>query len=176
MRSHARLLLHLCPRTETCEVVDAFFEGLDLLAEFVGADHGFASDDYDDALRTLCTTDTDLEFWLEQLDARVSGVTLDAILSGELSSEMDDQRDNTEDSGGTSDRSARDDDSTGHSERTGDVLHVSYFTDGPLSTDNFTGGAIDVEHVTVWTLKLEYFVGDAFEELRVDEPTTVEKH
>ncbi|MXV62702.1 hypothetical protein GS429_11620 [Natronorubrum sp. JWXQ-INN-674] len=147
-----------------------------LCEEFVGADYGFASDDYDDALRTLCTTDTDLEYWLKQLDAHVSGVTLDEVLSGESPSKADDQRNNTEDSVDTSDGSARDDESTVHSERTGDVLYVSDFTDGPLSTDDFTGGAIDIEHLAVGTLKLEYFVGDAFEKLRVDEPTTVERH
>ena len=147
-----------------------------LCEEFVGADYGFASDDYDDALRTLCTTDADLEYWLKQLDAHVSGVTLDEVLSGESPSKADDQRNNTEDSVDTSDGSARDDESTVHSERTGDVLYVSDFTDGPLSTDDFTGGAIDIEHLAVGTLKLEYFVGDAFEKLRVDEPTTVERH
>ncbi|ADE03074.1 SWIM zinc finger family protein [Haloferax volcanii] len=147
-----------------------------LCAEFVGADHGFASDDYDGALRTVCTEDADLEYWLEQLDAHVSGVTLDAVLSGELSSKTDDRRDETEDSADTSDGSARDDGSTDHPERTDDVLYASDFTDGPLSTDDFTGGALDVEHLAVGTLQFEYFVGDAFEELRVDEPTTVEKH
>jgi hypothetical protein len=147
-----------------------------LCEEFVGADHGFASGYYDDALRTICTTDEDLEYWLEQLNAHVSGVTLDAVLSGELSSKADDRRDGTEDSVDTSDGSARGDESTGHTERTEDVLYVSDFTDGPLSTDDFTGGALDVEHLAIGTLKFEYFVCDAFEELRVDEPTTVEKH
>ncbi len=148
-----------------------------LCEEFTGADYGFASDYYDDALRALSTTDEDLEHWLEQLDAHVSGVTLDAVLSGEASSpKTDDRRDETEDGVDTSDGSARDDGSTVHSERTDDVLHVSDFTDGPLSTDDFTGSALDVEHLAVGTLRFEYFVGDAFEELRVDEPTTVEKH
>ena len=147
-----------------------------LCEEFVGADYGFASDYYDDALRTLCSTDTDLEYWLEQLDAHVSGVTLGAVLSGESSSKADDRRDETEDSVETSHESARDGESTVHSERTDDVLYVSDFTDGPLSTDDFTGGTIDIEHLAVGTLKLEYFVGDAFEKLRIDEPTTVERH
>ncbi|GGJ17777.1 hypothetical protein GCM10008995_29390 [Halobellus salinus] len=147
-----------------------------LCAEFVGADYGFASDDYDDALRTLCTTDADLEYWLEQLDAHVSGVTLDAVLSRELPSDTDDRRYVTVDSVDTSDGSAKNDDSTDHPERTDDALYVSDFTGEPLSTDDFTGGAIHVEHLAVGTLKLEYFVGDAFEELRVDEPTTVERH
>ncbi|CCQ33502.1 adenosinetriphosphatase protein [Halorhabdus tiamatea SARL4B] len=147
-----------------------------LCAEFVGADYGFASDYYDNALRTLCTTDADLEYWLEQLDAHVSGVTLDVVLSGELSSKADVRQDVTADSVDTSDGSARDDESTVHSERTDDVLYVSDFTDGPLSTDDFTGGTLGVEHLAVGTLQFEYFVGDAFEKLRVDEPTTVERH
>ncbi|WP_049933576.1 SWIM zinc finger family protein [Halorubrum ezzemoulense] len=147
-----------------------------LCEEFVGADYGFASDYYDDALRTLCTTDADLEYWLEQLDAHISGVTLDAVLSGESSSKADGRRDETEDSVDTAAGSASNDKSTIHSERTDDVLYVSDFTDGPLSTDEFTGGAIDVEHLAVGTLKLEYFVGDVFEKLRIDEPTTVERH
>ncbi len=113
---------------------------------------------------------------MEQLNAHVSGVTLDTVLSRELSSKADGRRDETEDSVDTSDESARDDESTVHPERTDDVLYVSDFTDGPLNTDNFTGGAIDVEHLTVGTLKLEYFVGDAFEKLRIDEPTAVERH
>jgi hypothetical protein len=147
-----------------------------LCEEFVGADYGFASDYYDDALRTLCTTDADLEYWLEQLDAHMSGITLDAVLSGESPSKADGRRNKTEDSVDISDGSARDDKSTVHSERADDVLYASDFTDGPLNTDHFTGGALDVEHLAVGTLQFEYFVGDAFEELRVDEPTTVEKH
>jgi len=143
---------------------------------FVGADHGFASDYYYDALRTLCTTDEDLEHWLEQLDAHVSSFSLDAVLSRESpSSKADDRQDGVADSVDTSGRSGRDNDSK-HTERTDDVLYASDFIDGPLSTDDFTGGTLDVEHPSVGTLQFEYFVGDAFEELRVDEPTTVEKH
>ena len=98
------------------------------------------------------------------------------MLSGESSSKADDRRDQSADSVDTSDGLARDDKFTGHSERTDDVLYVSDFTDGPLRTDDFTGGTLDVEHLAVGALKFEYFVGDAFEELRVDEPTTVGKH
>jgi len=76
----------------------------------------------------------------------------------------------------TSDGQAIGDQSTDHPKRTDGVLRTSDFVDGPLSTDDFTGGAVDIEHLAVGTLKLEYFVGDAFEELRVDEPTTVERH
>ena len=133
-----------------------------LCQEFIEADYGFASDYYDDGLRTLCTTTADLEYWLEVLDARVSGVTLDPVTAGErMPSE---------------DESATDDESERHRKRADDILYASDFTDGPLTTDDFTGGALDVEHLGVGTLKLEYFVGDAFEELRVDDPNTIEKH
>jgi hypothetical protein len=148
-----------------------------LCEEFVGADYGFASGYYDDALRTLCTTDEDLEYWLEQLDAHVSGLSFETVLSGEVSSsKADSRRDQNQDSVDTPDGQATDDQSTDPPERTDDVLYASDFIDGPLSTDDFTGGTLDIEHLAVGTLKPEYFVGDAFEELRVDEPTTVEKH
>jgi len=47
-----------------------------LFEEFIGADYGFASDDYSEALRIICTTRADLEYWLELLDTHVSGVDL----------------------------------------------------------------------------------------------------
>jgi len=147
-----------------------------LCEEFIGADYGFAGGCYDDALRTLCTTDEDLEYWLERLDSHVSGAALDAVLSEELSSsKADDRRDQSRDSVDTSDGQTICDQSTDHPERTDDILSASDFADGPLKTDDFTGGALDIERLAVGTLRLEYFVGDAFEELRVDEPTTVEK-
>ena len=145
-----------------------------LCEEFVEADHGFASGYYDDALRTLYTTDEDLEYWLETLDTHISGTSLDAVLSGEsASSKADDRRDQSKASIDTPDS---DDESADSPERTDDVLYASDFTAGPLSTDDFTGGALNVEHLAVGTLRFEYFVGDAFEELRVDEPTAVERH
>ncbi|WP_435094973.1 SWIM zinc finger family protein [Halorubrum sp. N11] len=145
-----------------------------LCEEFVEADHGFASGYYDDALRTLYTTDEDLEYWLETLDTHISGTSLDAVLSGEsASSKADDRRDQSKASIDTPDG---DDESADSPERTDDVLYASDFTAGPLSTDDFTGGALNVEHLAVGTLRFEYFVGDAFEELRVDEPTAVERH
>ncbi|WP_114579397.1 SWIM zinc finger domain-containing protein [Saliphagus sp. LR7] len=147
---------------------------------FVEADHGFASDYYDDALRTLCTTTDDLEYWLDALDERVSNISLDAVAGGELTSAG---------AGGRQDASASDDPvevsadeqsteepTEHHRERTDDVLYTSDFTDGPLTPDDFTGGTLDIQHLAVGTLKLEYFVGDAFEKLRVDDPTTVETH
>lgn len=146
---------------------------------FLGTDHGFASGYYDDALRTLCTAAEDLEYWLQLLDERVSGVTLDAVTSGESSSgQADDRREvsETENGGNTSNEPARGDESAGRPDRTDDVLYASDFTGGPLTTDDFTGSALDTEHLAVGTLKLEYFVGEAFEELRIDEPTTVEQH
>ncbi len=131
-----------------------------LCEAFVETEYSFASDYYDDALRTLCTTDDDLEYWLEQLDARVSNLSLDVLSAGEASP-------NEHVADDTSDRPR---------ERTDDILYSSDFTRGPLTPDDFTGGILDVEHPAVGTLKLEYFVGDAFEELRVDDPTTIEEH
>jgi len=130
-----------------------------LCKAFVEADRNFASNYYDDALRTLCTTDDDLEHWLEQLDARVSNISLDEVTSGHPPDE----------------RSA-DEDPDQHRERADGVLYVSDFTRGPLTPDDFTGGVLDVEHPAVGTLELESFAGDAFDELRIDDPTTVEAH
>jgi len=130
-----------------------------LCGEFVDADYSFASDYYDDALRMLCTTQADHEYWLELLEARISGVTLDSLIAGQSDSEQ--TTDNVSDQ---------------TRERTEDILYASDFTDGPLTTDDFTGGALDIEHPAVGPLQLESFVGDAFEELRVGDPTTVEAH
>lgn len=134
-----------------------------LLSEFIEAEYSFARDDYDDALKTLCTTEADLEYWLDRLDTHLSGVSLKPAT--------------IESRGETSEAGLRtDDDTASDHERTDAVLYASDFTDGPLTTDDFTGGTLDVEHLAVGTLEFEYFVGDAFEELRVDEPTTVEQH
>ncbi|MFC6763708.1 SWIM zinc finger family protein [Natrinema soli] len=127
---------------------------------FVEADHGFASDYYDDGLRTLCTTIDDLEYWLDALDERVSNISLDAATAGEQSPDEQSTEEPTEH----------------HRERADDILYASDFTDGALTPDDFTGGTLDIQHLEVGTLKLEYFVGDVFEELRVDDPTTVESH
>lgn len=135
---------------------------------FFGADHGFVSDYYDKALRTLCTSDADLKYWLELLDERISGVSLDEVTLRDSYE--------TENSGDAVTTSTSSDGTMARSERTDDVLCASDFTDGPLMMDDFTGGALDIEHLAVGTLKLDYFVGDAFEELRIDEPTTVEQH
>lgn len=116
-----------------------------LFGEFVGTDYHFASEDYDDALRTVCTTRRDLEYWLNLLDEHV-GINLETIAVEDTP------------------------------ERTDSILLVSDFTAGPLTVEEFTGGTLDVEHLAVGPLELGYFVGDAFEELRVDDPTTVEEH
>jgi hypothetical protein len=131
-----------------------------LFEEFADADYHFASGDYDDALRTVCTTTRDHEYWLDRLDEHVSGISLDP-------SDLADRapgRTNRE----TEPEDARD--------RPEDVLAVSDFTDGPLAVEEFTGGVLDVEHLAVGPLELEYCVGDAFDDLRVDDPTTVEEH
>ena len=133
-----------------------------LCGEFIEADYGFASGYYDDALQTLCTTADDLEYWLKMLDAHVSGVDIDTVVSGDQSP--------------SDHESATDDTSERHRDRAEDILYVSDFTDGPLTTDDFTGGTLNIDHLEVGTLKLESFVGDAFEELRVDAPTTIEEH
>ncbi|QLH83753.1 SWIM zinc finger family protein [Halosimplex pelagicum] len=133
-----------------------------LCQEFIEADHGVASDYYDDALRTLCTATADLEYWLELLNSRVSSPALDTVTSGEQMPAHDEYM---------ADHAAK-----RHGERAADFLYTSDFTEGPLTTDDFTGGTLDIEHPAVGPLKLEYFVGDAFESLRVDDPTTIEEH
>lgn len=119
-----------------------------LFGEFVGADYGFVSDYYDEALRTLCTEPAELEYWLELLERHLSGVPREPTA-------VEAQPDR---------------------ERTDDVLYASDFTDGPLGTDDFTGDAFDLDHLAVGPLELEDFVGEAFDGMHVDEPTTVEAH
>lgn len=151
-----------------------------LFKEFVEADYGFASDDYDDALRTLCTTRRDLEYWLELLDTHVSGVSLDpATFEESATSRIDDERETVDTGrreGISGEETQTDTEPRSDHKRTDDTLYASDFTDGPLTTDDFTGGTLDVEHPAVGSLELDYFVGDAFEELHVDDPTTVEEH
>jgi hypothetical protein len=164
-------------------------------------EYGFVADYYDDALRTVCVTDADLEYWLELLDEQLADVDLtdeslparvtaaddgqpgartgagetsggassssDAGEAGQTAAETD-AGDDARDDGDGSDRPSVRRDET--------VLYVSDFTDGPLRVEEFTGGAFDVEHLAVGGLELSQFAGDSFEELRVDEPTTVEEH
>jgi hypothetical protein len=151
-----------------------------LFGEFVDADYHFASEDYDDALRTVCTTRRDHEYWLDRLDEHVSGISLDPTdLVGRATGRTDGETDRKEN------RASSDEDessSNGEHEpedaqdRTEDILAVSDFTDGPLAVEDFTGSALNVEHLAVGPLELKYFVGDAFRELRVDDPTTIEEH
>ena len=147
-----------------------------LLGEFVEADYGFARDHYDDALRTLCTTRADLEYWLDLLDEHVSGVSLEpTAIEGRAAEDRETTRiDRSRTASG--ERSRAHEEAETDRERTEDVLYTSDFTDGPLTTDDFTGGTLDVEHPGIGPLELAYFAGDAFEELRVDDPTTVEAH
>ena len=150
-----------------------------LIEEFVGTDYHFVSEDYDNALRTVCTTKHDYEYWLDQLDDHISDSCLDtAVLEERAAGRTDGE------TGRTDAPAASSDDPPSNSgcepedarDRTEDVLSVSDFTDGPLAIEDFTGGAFDVEHLAVGPLKLESFVGDAFDEFRVDGPTTIEKH
>lgn len=149
-----------------------------LFEEFVGAEYGFASDYYDDALGTLCTTDTDLVYWLELLDDHVSGVDIEpaAIESRSESRSDEPQTPRNTDSQESSDEECRSDEASAtERERTDDILFASDFTDEPLTTDDFTGGTLDVAHLAVGPLTLEDFVGNAFDELRIDDRTTVEE-
>ncbi|THE66373.1 hypothetical protein D8Y22_02580 [Salinadaptatus halalkaliphilus] len=155
-----------------------------LFKEFIVADYDFASEDYDEALRTICTTRADLEYWLELLDAHVSGVdlepeALETSVGSSTETTQDEVQENISSSESTADSNAQSEDETDatvENERTDDVLYTSDFATGPLSTDDFTGGTLDVEHLAVGPLEIGYFVGDAFDELRVDAPTTVERH
>jgi len=146
----------------------------------IEAEYHFASGDYDEALRTVCTTEADLKYWLSQLDDHVSGISLDpATLEATVSEQRShsnrssDQDPTVENEPATlADESDPDDTPS----RGDDTLVVSDFTDGPLTIEDFTGGVLDVEHLAVGPLKFHYFVGKAFETLRIDEPTTVEEH
>ncbi len=156
-----------------CPYIDYLFE------ESVDADHHFASEDYDDALRIVCTTKRDHEYWLDRLDEHVSGISLDpADLEKRATGRTNRETDRT----GVQVESSAESPSNGDREpedardRSEDVLAVSDFTDGPLAVEDFTGGTLGVEHLAIGPLELEYFVGDAFRELRVDDPTTIEEH
>ncbi|WP_259535304.1 hypothetical protein [Halalkaliarchaeum sp. AArc-CO] len=155
-----------------------------LFGEFIDADYGFATEDYAEALRTICTTRADLEYWLELLDAHVSGVdlepeALEASVGSSTETTQDDVQEDISSSQPTDGSNAQSEDETDttvENGRTDSVLYTSDFATGPLSTDDFTGGTLDVEHLAVGPLEIGYFVGDAFDELRVDAPTTVERH
>jgi len=151
-----------------------------LFEEFVDADYHFASEDYDDALRTVCTTRRDHEYWLDRLDEYVSGISLDPTDLADRAIGRTDRETGRKENRASSDE----DESSSNGEhepedaqdRTEDVLAVSDFTDGPLAVEDFTGSALNVEHLAVGPLELKYFVGDASRELRVDDPTTIEEH
>lgn len=155
-----------------------------LFEEFISADYGFASDDYTEALRTICTTRADLEYWLELLDTHVSGVDLTPETLEESVDSSVETSENGVQGGSSSNESTNgsttpledETDATVENDRDDDVLYTSDFTAGPLSTDEFTGGTLAVEHLAVGPLEIGFFVGDAFEELRMDAPTTVERH
>jgi hypothetical protein len=146
----------------------------------IQAEYHFASGDYDEALRTICATDADLKYWLSQLDDNVSGISLDpATLEATVSEQRShtdrssEQESTVENEPSTSVDASEPDDIP---PRNDDTLAVSDFTDGPLNIKDFTGGVLDVKHLAVGPLKFHYFVGKAFETLRIDEPTTVEEH
>ncbi len=132
-----------------------FWESLDPEFDFV-AGH------YEDALRSLCTTRADLEYWLDLFETHVLELPRESKRTPTTTTTTT-----------TTTASPTADSECGRSD---DVLSVSDFTDGPLTVEDFVGDALTVDHLAVGTLRFEYFVGDAFDELLVDEPTTVEKH
>lgn len=136
--------------------------------------YGFVADYYDEALRTVCVTDADLEHWLGLLDEQVAGIDLSGDPPARPSAPTTAGDEHDEANDGADERGRRDAELSGRESE--EVLYVSDFTEGPLRVEEFTGGALDVEHLAVGGLELAQFAGDAFEELRVDEPTTVETH
>jgi hypothetical protein len=143
-----------------------------LVEEFIEAEYAFVGEDYDDALRTICTTTSDLEYWFDCLDPHVPDVSVELTSSDDppVSTATDTQQPRAGAGSETGD------DTQSPREPTGETLYASDFTVGPLTTEEFTGETLDVPHLTVGPLELQYFVGDAFENFHVDEPTTVEEH
>jgi hypothetical protein len=143
-----------------------------LVKEFIEAEYAFVREDYDDALRTVCTTTSDLEYWFDCLDPHVPDVSVELTSSDDppVSTATDTQQPRAGAGSETGD------DTQPPREPTGETLYGSDFTVGPLTTEEFTGETLDVPHLTVGPLELQYFVGDAFENFHVDEPTTVEEH
>ena len=143
-----------------------------LVEECIGAEYAFVRDDYDDALWTVCTTTSDLEYWFDRLNPHVPDVSVERTTSDEQSTSTatDTQQPRAEAETNTSDHAQA------LREPPDDTLYASDFTAGPLTIEEFTGETLDVAHLTVGPLKLQYFVGDAFENFHVDEPTTVEEH
>lgn len=143
-----------------------------LVEEFIEADYAFVREDYDDALRTVCTTTTDLEYWFDRLDPHVPDVSVELTSSDEppVSTETASQQPRAEAESG------RGGDVQPPREPPDETLYASDFTAGPLTTEEFTGETLDVAHLTVGPLELRDFVGDAFEKFHVDAPTTVEEH
>ena len=141
-----------------------------LVEEFIEANYAFVREDYDDALRTVCTTASDLEYWFDRLDPHVPDVSVALTSSDEppASTATDTQQPRAETD--TSDHAQT------PREPPDGTLYASDFTAGPLTTKEFTGETLDVAHLTVGPLELQYFVGDAFENFHVDEPTTIEEH
>ena len=142
-----------------------------LVAQFIDADYAFVREDYDDALRTVCSTTSDLEHWFDRLDPHVPDVSVDLTGSdGPSTTTTDTHQPRTEAETDTSDHAQP------PREPPDGTLYASDFTAGPLTIEEFTGETLDVAHLTVGPLELQYFVGDAFENFYVDAPTTVEDH
>ncbi|WP_049913310.1 SWIM zinc finger family protein [Halococcus thailandensis] len=169
------------------EAIDAYAETIDeqnldpdekqayideLVTAFIEADYAFVRDDYDDALRTVCTTTSDLEHWFDRLNPHIAGVSIERTSSDDPATAT--AADTNRPHGETA--SEPNDDARTPREPPDGTLHASDFTAGPLTIEEFTGETLDVAHLTVGPLELQYFVGDAFENFHVDAPTTVEEH
>lgn len=168
-------------------IIDAYAETIDeqnldhdekqpyideLVTAFIEADYAFVRDDYDDALRTVCTTTSDLEHWFDRLNPHIAGVSIERTSSDDPSTAT--ASDTNRPHGETA--SEPNDHARTPREPPDETLHASDFIAGPLTIEEFTGETLDVAHPTVGPLELQYFVGDAFENFHVDAPTTVEEH
>jgi hypothetical protein len=107
-----------------------------LFEAFIAADYAFVRDDYEDALRTLCTTTADLEYWRDLLDPHVPTLSIEQTAIDAADITIDTTAGQTQ----PGDETRTSDDTEPARKRTDDTLFVSDFTDGPLTIDDFTGG------------------------------------
>lgn len=128
-----------------------------LCRAFVADEDGAPGDQYEEALWHICTSRQDVEYWRELLESSIPGIPPEA--------DPRPHRQNDPDRAGPA-----------VDERTEAILFTSDFTAGPLAIEDFVGAALDIEHLAVGPLEIQDFVGDAFDELIVDEPTTIEAH
>jgi len=159
-----------------------------LVEQFLDAEYSFVSGYYADALRELCTTTEDLEYWRELLAPHVEAATgvdiVDPDPPGDVTTPN--RTDDGTDPGRTGEETAapggekgqgpdRDDDGADDSadgeDDPGDGpsadqhLVATDLATGPLDVDDFTGGTLEVEHLAQGPLDVELFVGDALDHL-----------